>query len=94
MNLADFSEVIDAKADGYQDLKFRDTINAHLRPGTLIPFQNNSAQYLTRTASLLQQPISLVVNRNDRKVAQGTVFLDNGIEREELEHETYEYYTV
>ena len=39
-------------------------------------------------------PISVVINRNDRKVAKGTVLLDDGISRSEIREKTYEYYNI
>lgn len=40
------------------------------------------------------KPISLVINRNDRKFAKGTLFLDDGISQDELAYKYYEYYTI
>lgn len=40
VNLADWSEIITG-ADDYTSLKIRDTVNVHLAPGALIPFQDN-----------------------------------------------------
>ena len=39
-------------------------------------------------------PITLVINRNERKAAFGKVFLDDGISKSELINKTYEYYTI
>lgn len=95
VNLADFSDVVDS-ADELKDLKFGNRVNAHLKPGAIIPLQNvtgNHTEPLT-TVDLQQMPLSLIINRDVNKAAKGTVFLDSGISKSELVEKTYEYYTV
>ena len=63
VNLADWSEVITG-SDSVSTLQVRDTVNAHLAPGALIPFQNNTAMKFMTTADVLAAPISLIANRD------------------------------
>jgi hypothetical protein len=60
-------------------LKVRDTVNVHLAPGALIPFQNNSDQTMLTTSDALKKPISLVANRDVNGQAGGSLFIDQGI---------------
>lgn len=62
----------------------RDTVNVHLAPGALIPFQNNSAQTLLTTKDVIAAPISLVINRDKNQQAGGSLFLDKGISQQEM----------
>lgn len=79
VNLANTAEVLVADKDGVYDLSFGSpTVQKHLRPGSLIPFQLNSDKSMNTTADLLKAPINLIVNRDTRRVASGTVFLDGG----------------
>ena len=69
----------------------------HLRPGSIIPWQDKkdlNESDMINTAQLLKLPISMVINRNENKVASGTVFLDRGISKLEITEKKYEYYTV
>jgi alpha-glucosidase (family GH31 glycosyl hydrolase) len=93
VNLADLSEVIEGKYN-QQRLKYRNKVNAHLMPGMIIPFQNNSAMTARTTNDLKRLPLSLIINRNQRDVAVGTVFLDGGNTYSEIENKTFEYYTI
>jgi len=63
VNMADWSEIITGN-DGMVTLQVRDTVNAHLAPGALIPFQNNSDQMLFTTTDVLAKPITLIANRD------------------------------
>ena len=49
---------------------------------------------MNTTSDLMKAPITLLVNRNDRRVASGSVFLDTGNSAEELLRQEYEYYTI
>jgi alpha-glucosidase (family GH31 glycosyl hydrolase) len=40
VNMADWTEVVSGTND-VADLKVRDTVNVHIAPGSIIPFQNN-----------------------------------------------------
>lgn len=42
----------------------------------------------------MKLPISIVINRNERKAAKGSLLLDDGITRSELINKTYEYYSI
>jgi len=57
-------------------LKVRPTVNAHLKQGTLIPYQTVSDQKIKTTQDLLARPISIIANRDDNGHAEGMVFLD------------------
>ena len=93
VNLADWSEVING-SDSLSTLKVRDTVNAHLAPGALIPFQNNTAMKFMTTADVLNASISLIANRDQNGYASGSLFLDQGISRSEYYNQNYEYYSV
>ena len=75
VNLADWSEVITGQ-DSVATLKVRDTVNAHLAPGALIPFQNNTNMKFMTTVDVLAAPISLIANRDSNGYAGGSLFLD------------------
>jgi len=75
VNMADWSEIITG-ADGLVDLHVRDTVNAHLAPGALIPFQDNSDMSLLTTAAVLNKSITLIANRDTNGQAGGSLFLD------------------
>ena len=93
VNLADWSEVITGQ-DSVATLKVRDTVNAHLAPGALIPFQNNTNMKFMTTVDVLAAPISLIANRDQNGYAGGSLFLDQGISRSEMDNNNYEYYSV
>ena len=46
------------------------------------------------TVQLLEMPITIVINRNERKAASGKVFLDDGSTKSELLDKSYEYYSI
>lgn len=77
-----------------QTLNVLPTVNAHLTPGSLIPYQNNKDMTAMTTYDLLRRPTSIIINRNTINVATGTVFLDGGYSKSELTNKTYEYYTI
>jgi hypothetical protein len=83
--------------DGQIDLNIQSTVNAHLRPGGIIPMQDlmtDLSKPALTTADLMKQPIALVINRDEGKSASGTLFLDDGISKSELLNQTYEYYSI
>jgi len=93
VNMADWTEVIKG-ADDYQTLKVRDTVNVHLAPGALIPYQNNQDMSLMTSTDTLSKAITLVANRDSNGVAGGSLFLDQGISRAEIDDDLYEYYDI
>lgn len=94
VNMADFSEHINGN-DDMQTLQVRDTVNVHLAPGALISFQDNSDMSIMTTQDALKKPIMLVINREqDSKSAQGTLFLDQGVSKAEIDNEDWEYYRI
>lgn len=62
VNMADWT-VVQGK-DDYVQLNVQDTVNVHLAPGALIPFQNNSNMALMTSADTIQAPITLIANRD------------------------------
>jgi hypothetical protein len=46
------------------------------------------------SADSLKKPITLVANRDAQGVAGGSVFLDQGISRAEMDNGLYEYYDI
>ena len=91
--MADWSEVISGN-DDYATLKVRDTVNIHLAPGAIIPFQENKDQKIMTTADTLTRPISLIANRDVNGAAGGSLFLDQGISQTEMQTGVYEYYSI
>jgi len=66
----------------------------HLAPGALIPFQNNSKMRMMTTEDVLAAPIMLVANRDQNGYAYGTLMLDKGISRKEIDNGDFEYYNI
>jgi hypothetical protein len=68
-------------------------VNVHLRPGSIIAYQNNSLQ-LHKTTKDIQdkQPISLIINRDIDGHASGKLFLDRGESISELNKHEFDYY--
>ena len=91
--MADWTEVIQGR-DDYTTLKVRDTVNVHLAPGALIPYQSNAQMTLMTSGDTLKAPITLVANRDSNGVAGGSLLLDQGISRAEMDNGLYEYYDI
>ena len=93
-------DIVDAGDSGKTvQLTPRAKVNAYLRPGSLIPHQNNTVNKINNTNTLLQAPINLVVNRNSKgaeasNFAVGTLLLDQGTNRSEIDNYQYEYYEI
>ena len=75
VNLADWSETV-VGTDDLSTLKVRETVNAHLAPGAMIPFQDNADMLVQTTNDLLVKPITLIANRDVNGQAGGSLFLD------------------
>ncbi len=91
--MADWTETISGN-DDYTTLKVRDTVNVHLAPGSMIPYQDNSDMSIMTTQDTFKKPIKLVANRDTNGVAGGSLFLDLGESRAEMDNYTYEYYDI
>lgn len=91
--MADWTEVIQGK-DDYATLNVRDTVNAHLAPGAMIPFQFNKDMSIMTTNDTFKKPISLIANRDENGAAGGSLFLDKGISRQEMYDGVWEYYNI
>jgi alpha-glucosidase (family GH31 glycosyl hydrolase) len=89
-------ETLAVEQDGLVDLKVEPIVNSHLRPGSIIPWTDLRNPNVTalRTADIMNLSVSIVINRNERKAAKGTLFLDDGISKSALSAELYEYYTI
>lgn len=70
------------------------SVHTHLKSGSMIAFQDNSDGKVMTTNDLLQKPISLYAVRNEHGYAYGSVFLDKGISRAELDNKNIEYYQL
>ena len=92
VNLADYSEIITGPVT--KNITTKLTVNAHLRPGSLIPFQDNSQKQYSRTSQLVEAPISIIANRDEHGKASGTLLLDKGISRDEINGNHHEYYSI
>ena len=68
------------------------TINVHLMPGSLIIFQQNKLGDLTTFDMVKNGEITIIINRDQHKHAEGMVYLDHGESISELTNKLYEYY--
>lgn len=72
-------------------------MHAHLRPGSLIAYQNTinskGSQVMT-TSELITQPIALIINRDENNYAYGSLFLDTGLYLSEITSKSFEYYQI
>jgi alpha-glucosidase (family GH31 glycosyl hydrolase) len=95
VSLADYSKIVDS-AGGFIELDMnQQTVNAHLRPGSIIPIQQVDEKTTRTTADLITKPTSILINRDaERLVSEGTVFLDGGESLSELTGSKYEYYQI
>jgi hypothetical protein len=93
VNMADWSEIITGK-DDLALLSIRKTVNVHLAPGALIPFQDNSDFKIFTTADALKKPIMIVANRDEHASAKGTLLLDQGVSQREIDDGKFEYYNI
>jgi hypothetical protein len=94
--LADLTEApIDTTQGGSNaTLNIHSTVNVHLKDGSLIPFQANDDHSAKTTTDLLQKPISIIAHRDESGFAAGTLFLDQGISRKEINDWDFEYYNI
>lgn len=67
---------------------------AHLMPGKIITFQNNSDGSINNIHQLINGSITVLVNPDDNDFAQGSIFLDQGESETELAWRQYEYYSL
>ena len=95
VDLVDETTIVDTKKSGGAMVSLpahRYSTAVHLRPGAIIPFQNNSGMIVKTVKDIEAMPISLLVNRDDNGYATGTLLLDDGLTASELETSQYEYY--
>lgn len=64
--------------------------HVHLRPGSLIAFQNNADGSIKKIESINKLPISIIANRDESGTAQGSIYLGKGVDKTE----NYEYYKL
>lgn len=84
VSLADLSQVVIGGKN--VTLKDQSTVHVHLRPGTLTAFQNNSDSSVTITDQLINKPIAIIANRDQNGKAAGTLLLDTGLSRKEIDN--------
>lgn len=72
----------------------KDRINAHLRPGKLIPYVYNETAMIKTTTQGNLAPIEVWANRDLIGQANGKLFLDGGTSKSELENLEYEYFDL
>ena len=65
------------------------TLNIHMRGGMIIPFQNATANNITRSNGLLNINTSLYVNPDQNKTAFGKVVFDDGISFDTISKKNY-----
>lgn len=95
-DLADFIRVNPNHEGEWRLLKApnnqRDTINMHLRPGYIIPYQNNTKRDAKTTADMQRKGITLLANRDTQNHAWGKVFIDDGESLSNLQNNHYQSY--
>jgi alpha-glucosidase (family GH31 glycosyl hydrolase) len=70
-----------------------DNVDVALRPGKMIPWVSNAgAAYKTTQQVLESTELQLVINRDGRGHAAGSLYLGDGITQSQLDSKTYEYY--
>lgn len=90
--------IIDAKLAGqWIDLPapntVNDTVNVHLRPGSMTLKQDNSNQTFKRASDIFENgTVSLLINADENGFAKGRIYLDDGITLSSLAEKKYEYY--
>ena len=100
VNLNDLTKSVDSSAGGkWVNLTTdptdpNDRINAHLRPGKLIPYVYNETAMIKTTTQGNLAPIEVWANRDQIGQANGKLFLDGGASRSELENLEYEYFDL
>ncbi len=57
-------------------------------------YKSPTTDRVSQTEDLLQRPINIVINRDQKRTALGTVFLDEGKTQTEMNLKQYEYYTI
>jgi hypothetical protein len=60
----------------------------------MIPYQMNHLMKMMTSTDTLKAPITLVANRDANGVASGSVLLDQGISRAEMDNGLFEYYDI
>jgi len=104
VSMNNFADVLNVKNDSWIDLPAQNgnssvngTVNVHLMPGKITAWQNNT-DHKVMLASVMptNDTLSLVINRDSSKgnSATGSLFLDLGLERSELENKEYQHYNV
>ena len=87
VSLSNFASIINSTGDWYDLPADQPVAWSHLKPGSLIAYQNlitAKGQQVMTTTDLLQQPISILINRDESGFAQGSLLLDEGISISEL----------
>lgn len=100
VSLTNLAETVDSSQGGdWFKLKTsvtdpEDRINAHLRPGHLIPYLHDDTKMPNSTNEANQIPLEIWANRDHQGFAGGKVFLDGGVSRSELGKGDYEYFQL
>jgi alpha-glucosidase (family GH31 glycosyl hydrolase) len=94
VNLADLDEIYNIDYGQSIKIKTKAKVNAYLMEGALVPYQNNNDMRINTTTTLLQAPIDLIINRDNVGHAIGTLLLDQGSSRFEIDNSFYEYYEI
>jgi alpha-glucosidase (family GH31 glycosyl hydrolase) len=100
INLHNFSDVLFVNGTNGGDMVnltapngLNDTINVHLKPGSIITWQDNSLRNYTSAQEIFEEaPISLVIAPDAGYHAKGEVFFDNGRDQSDVENKEYEHY--
>jgi alpha-glucosidase (family GH31 glycosyl hydrolase) len=78
-NLSDVVVVENANGENVTLTAPDDTVNVHLRPGYIVPVQNNTVNgfNVNITSQLSNNPISLIVNRDKNNHSEGRLMINN-----------------
>lgn len=60
------------------------TVQAHIMPGSMHAFQDNSDKKHKLTSDIIKEPVTLIANRDHRGHATGNLFLDDGESLDQL----------
>ena len=78
------------------DLTPNTTIKKHMKPGAIVPVQQNITDgvrsFANNTEQLADTDMNLIINRDDQGYAEGKLFIDEGKLIDELTDKRYEYY--
>jgi hypothetical protein len=93
VNLRNFAVTHITKDEGEVKEVASDNVDAQLMPGKIIPWVDTTSETLKTTTEVYNShELSLVINRDARGHALGSLYLSDGETQSQLDSKTYEYY--